>query len=76
MPWFTYNYPGAVNDPNSYSLSTDVPSCSGDSLCGIYANSTATTPPKPVITDSLKAAIANANNGQITPGVTVLRPTP
>jgi hypothetical protein len=76
MPWFIYNFPGGVHDPNSYSLITSKPSCIGNTLCGIYAQSTGTIPNRPVITDEINAAINQALNGEITEDVTVLRPSP
>lgn len=76
MPWFIYNYPGDVLNQASYTLTSGIPSCAGDSLCAIYAQGTSTSPIRPVIMDSIISAIRDANEGKVTPGVTVLRPSP
>jgi hypothetical protein len=74
MPWFNYNYPGLVTDPNSYTLSPNKPSCVGDTICAIYAQATSTVPAQPVITQGIQEAINKALNGEITEDITVLRP--
>jgi len=76
MPWYVYNYPGDPCDPNSYLLSIGIPICTGDTLCAIYAQSSGSIPSKPKITDEVCAAIRKAINGEITSGVTALRPSP
>lgn len=74
MPWYIYNYPLDPCNPNSYSLSIGKPSCAGDTICGIYAQSCGCFPSRPVITLQICSAIELAINGVITEGVTVLRP--
>jgi hypothetical protein len=75
MPWFVYNFPGATNQPNSYSLAQGTPSCTGETLCAIYATTQAgVVPARPVITQSIQDAINDALNGVITPNVTLLQP--
>ena len=78
MPWFIYNYPDPPNIQHSYSLVPEggVPSCTGETLCAIYAQSNGAIPAKPLITPEIQDAITQANLGTITPGVTLLRPEP
>lgn len=75
MPWFVYNYPLNASLPSSYTISGGEPSCAGIRLCAIYASTQPNTDPaRPVITSSLQTAITNAQQGEITEGVTKLRP--
>lgn len=76
MPWFIYNYPNDPNQQGSYTLATGgTPTCTGSSLCAIYAQSQPNSnPAKPVLTQSVLDAISAANGGVITSGVTLLRP--
>lgn len=77
MPWFSYNFPSDPSQPGSYSLVSGTPSCTGTTLCAIYATSEqGSVPARPVITNDLQTAIGNALNGIITAGVTRLRPNP
>ena len=75
MPWFAYNYPGDETQPNSYSLISGTPTCTGDSLCAVYATTQpGTQPARPQLTQSVLQAIEAAMEGTITEGVTKLRP--
>jgi hypothetical protein len=75
MPWFNYNFPNDANLPTSYTLASGTPACTGDTLCAIYTTvATGTIPAQPVLTEQVRTAITNAIEGNITNGVTKLRP--
>lgn len=78
MPWFSYNYPGNPQSPNSYTLLDQEPACTGITLCSVNTDVVpGSIPARPDLTKAgVSQAISAALNGQITTGVTRLRPNP
>ncbi|MEJ5145361.1 hypothetical protein [Sphingobacterium sp. MYb388] len=76
MPWYSYNNPGSIGDPNSYNLEGNTPpSCPNPNnfICAIQANDNLG---KPILTFGLVVAIADALQTRTESTNVLLKPTP
>lgn len=76
MPsWFIYKFPEDPFEPSSYYLVKGTPRSIGIRLSAIFAEVVLNTDPAvPLLNKSMRKAIKSALKGQITDGITLLRP--